>query len=50
MELETHSRYLIQGKKVDPEHFTYPIPFNVIPQIDVFQENGYTKEEMKLVN
>jgi len=28
--------------------FAHPLPFNVIPQIDVFQENGYTKEEMKV--
>ncbi|MCH2046843.1 MAG: aspartate-semialdehyde dehydrogenase, partial [Saprospiraceae bacterium] len=30
--------------------FAHPLPFNVIPHIDKFQENGYTKEEMKLVN
>jgi len=30
--------------------YTYKIDLNVIPQIDVFTENGYTKEEMKLVN
>ncbi|MCB4790465.1 MAG: aspartate-semialdehyde dehydrogenase [Elusimicrobia bacterium] len=30
--------------------FPYQIAFNVIPQIDVFTENGYTKEEMKMVN
>lgn len=29
--------------------YKYPIDLNVIPQIDVFQENGYTKEEMKMV-
>lgn len=29
--------------------YPYPIDFNLIPQIDVFQENGYTKEEMKMV-
>lgn len=28
----------------------YPLAFNVLPQIDVFEENGYTKEEMKMVN
>ena len=31
-------------------NFTYPIDENIIPQIDVFLENGYTKEEMKMVN
>lgn len=30
--------------------YAYPIDLNVIPQIDVFVENGYTKEEMKMVN
>ncbi len=36
----------IQGEKAYP----YPIDLNVIPQIDVFMDNGYTKEEMKMVN
>jgi aspartate-semialdehyde dehydrogenase len=30
--------------------YKYPIDLNVIPQIDVFMDNGYTKEEMKMVN
>ncbi len=30
--------------------YPYPIDFNAIPQIDVFTDNGYTKEEMKMVN
>ena len=30
--------------------YAYPIDLNVIPQIDVFTENGYTKEEMKMIN
>ncbi len=36
----------IQG----PMAYAYPIDLNIIPQIDVFLENGYTKEEMKMVN
>ncbi len=32
-----------------PSKFAYPIAFNVIPQIDIFLENSYTKEEMKMV-
>src|SRR5699024_11165117 len=32
----------------DKKH--YPIAFNALPQIDVFTENGYTKEEMKMIN
>ncbi len=39
-----------ERKGVDgPMAYPYPIDLNVIPQIDVFQENGYTKEEMKMV-
>jgi aspartate-semialdehyde dehydrogenase len=36
-------------KGVAPKKFTYPIAGNLIPHIDVFQENGYTKEEMKMI-
>jgi len=36
------------GKVPKPEVFAHQLPFNVIPQIDAFQENGYTKEEMKV--
>src|SRR5699024_5731157 len=32
----------------DEKH--YPIAFNALPQIDLFEENGYTKEEMKMIN
>jgi len=40
-----HLREGASGHKV----FAHPLPFNVIPHIDVFQPNGYTKEEMKVV-
>eukprot|EP00913_Durusdinium_trenchii_P035553 g33270.t1 len=36
------------GAVPKPEFFAHQLPFNVIPQIDKFQENGYTKEEMKV--
>ncbi len=49
LELENQSRYLMKGEAAEPEVFTKPMPFNVIPQIDVFQDNGYTKEEMKMI-
>lgn len=39
-----------QGKDFQCEKFKKPIAYNVIPQIDVFCENGYTKEEMKVTN
>ena len=35
---------------VGPMAYAYPIDLNVIPHIDVFLDNGYTKEEMKMVN
>lgn len=41
-----NERANIEGEKVYP----YKIDLNIIPQIDVFTENGYTKEEMKMVN
>ncbi len=41
-------RYLDSGE-ADYKEFQHPLPFNVIPHIDSFQENGYTKEEMKVV-
>jgi len=47
-ELEEQSRNYLAGKKVMNNKFIHPIPFNLIPAIDVFQENGYTKEEMKV--
>ena len=34
----------------NPKKFPYPIVNNCIPHIDVFEENGYTKEEMKMIN
>ncbi len=40
----------LNGESFENKCFKKPISFNVIPQIDVFTENGYTKEEMKVVN
>merc|ERR1712039_624533 len=40
--------YVKTGECSPPEFFAHQLPLNVIPQIDVFQENGYTKEEMKV--
>ena len=48
LERETR-RVLVEGEKAQNEVFAHPIPFNVIPHIDAFQPNGYTKEEMKVV-
>lgn len=42
---------LVKGSTEEyPMAYKYPIDLNVIPQIDVFLDNGYTKEEMKMVN
>ncbi|MBF0621985.1 MAG: aspartate-semialdehyde dehydrogenase, partial [Magnetococcales bacterium] len=46
---QTRAMYT-QGTEVKPSAFSKEIAFNLIPQIDTFLENGYTKEEMKMVN
>ncbi len=46
-ELHEQSRNYLDGKSVKHSKFQHQLPFNVIPHIDEFQENGYTKEEMK---
>lgn len=38
----------LKGEPVVNNVFAHPLPFNLIPHIDKFQENGYTKEEMKV--
>ncbi len=49
-ELYQQYREVLAGDPVTVEKFAYQLAFNVIPQIDVFQDNGYTKEEMKMYN
>ena len=48
-ELASQTAKLLNGLEVKTEEFTKQIAFNVIPHIDEFQENGYTREEMKMV-
>ena len=48
-ELATQTANLLNAKPIVPEVYPKQIAFNVLPQIDVFMENGYTKEEMKMV-
>ena len=48
-ELEEETRNALLGKSVKNETFVHPIVFNVIPHIDGFEENDYTREEMKVV-
>ena len=47
-ELEQQYLDLAAGKQPMVEKFTYQLAYNVIPQIGVFNDNGYTKEEMKM--
>lgn len=42
-------RQYLAGQPVEHKTFAHPLPFNVIPHIDSFQENGYTREEMKVL-
>lgn len=49
-ELEANTKAKLNGEEFIPDAFKKEIAFNVLPQIDVFCDNGYTKEEMKVVN
>ena len=49
-ELENQHKQMANGEKPTIEKFPYQLAFNVIPQVDVFTENGYTKEELKMYN
>ena len=49
LELEEQTKNYLDKKEVKNEVFAHPIPFNLIPHIDKFQDNNYTKEEMKVV-
>jgi len=49
-ELEEQYRDIVEGKPVKVNKFAYQLAYNLIPQIDLFQDNGYTKEEMKMYN
>lgn len=56
-ELREQTRQLLDGEQINPQVMPvksqpkhYQMAFNAIPQIDVFTENGFTKEEMKMVN
>ena len=49
-ELENQYRQVLNGEEVTVDKFTYQLAYNLIPQIDVFTDNGYTKEEMKMFN
>jgi len=46
--VQGHEAFVKEGAVSKPKFFAHQLPFNVIPQIDAFQPNGYTKEEMKV--
>lgn len=48
-ELAGQTAALLNGKEINCEVYPKQIAFNALPHIDVFQDNGYTKEEMKMV-
>jgi aspartate-semialdehyde dehydrogenase len=50
VELENQVRQLSQGEDVSPEVYPHQIAFNVLPHVDSFLPEGYTREEMKLEN
>ena len=49
-ELIKQTKLTLDGKDIKPENFTKQIAFNAIPHIDVFSDDGYTKEELKMRN
>ena len=49
-ELHEQYRQILANEPVTVDKFAYQLAYNLIPQIDVFTENGYTKEEMKMYN
>ena len=49
-ELIEQTKSVLDNKKVKSKNFTKQIAFNVIPQIDKFSDEGYTKEELKMTN
>ena len=49
-ELFEQTKNFLNKKKIDSKNFTKQIAFNVIPHIDIFGKDGYTKEELKMTN
>lgn len=49
-ELHEQYRQLLAGETPTVQKFAYQLAYNLIPQVDVFTDNGYTKEEMKMYN
>jgi aspartate-semialdehyde dehydrogenase len=49
-ELTTQAKLVLEGQNVVPHVYPHQIGFNLLPEIDVFLDNGYTKEEWKMVD
>ena len=49
-ELLVQTRQLLNNEPINPQAFAHRIGFNLIPHIDSFMDNGYTKEELKMLN
>ena len=49
-ELDLQTRQILNGEAIEPKAFAHRIAFNLIPHIDSFYDNGYTKEELKMLN
>jgi aspartate-semialdehyde dehydrogenase (peptidoglycan organisms) len=49
-ELKKQYEQLLKGEEPTVEKFAYQLAYNLIPQVDVFTDNGYTKEELKMYN
>ena len=49
-ELLEQTKLLMDNKKIISKNFTKQIAFNAIPHIDIFADDGYTKEEIKMIN
>ena len=48
-ELRTQAKQVLEGQPTAPHVFTHQIAFNVLPEIDTFMDNGYSKEEWKML-
>lgn len=49
-ELEKQFKQIVNGEEADVKEFQHQLAMNIIPHVDVFTDNGYTKEEMKMFN
>ncbi len=49
-ELEEQVKAWVSGNNISPKIYPHPIAFNLLPHVDSFLDNGYTKEEMKMQN